>query len=92
MARYVFTNTSDWLFPTNPVTLANTKETSDINTQIYRMIVTHNHTTKIRRTCFDQCVKDFSSKFSSAESSCLNSCIRKGDEMLSDISFDLRSV
>jgi hypothetical protein len=88
MIRYALTNTSDWLFPTDPLYAANAKDNIETNTNIMNILFKSEDRLKVRRLCFDQCVNDFNNtSVSVSEASCLRSCTNDAEKILTDLSF-----
>lgn len=86
--KFAFTNTSEWLFPTNPLKAADTKNVMERNKKILNAIFKSEDNQKVSRSCFDKCVSDFSNtNFSSNEQSCLRNCTMQVHSLMSDFSF-----
>jgi hypothetical protein len=86
--RYALTNTSDWLFPTNPVLAANSQHRVEDNRKIMNLFFKSEDKLKVRRMCFDQCVNDFSAtNYNNSESACMRNCVSQSEQLLTDFSF-----
>jgi hypothetical protein len=90
---YLYSNINEWLFPVNPVTAANAKNVLETNQKINNLLVDQTHLLKVKRSCFEQCVTDFSStNFQANEKACLNNCSNQSYNLLYDFSFSTNNI
>ncbi len=90
-ARYVYSNTSEWLFNKDPTFVF-----SDVyknNVKLFSAIYSDSDALFGKRLCFERCAHDFkSTKFSLTEKSCLNSCLRATDSFLYNNNLNLGNI
>ena len=90
-ARYVLTNTSEWLFNKDPTFAFS--DTYKNNVKIFSKIFSTEDVLFAKRLCFDKCVNDFkSTKFSLIESSCLNTCLQSSESFLYNVNINLGNI
>ncbi len=90
-ARYVLTNTSEWLFNKDPTfTFSDTYKN---NVKLFSKIFSTSDILFTKRLCFDKCVNDFkSTNFSLTENACLNSCLHSAESFLYNVNVKLDNI
>jgi hypothetical protein len=90
-ARYVFTNSSEWLFNNDPLLAAS--DTYKNNQLLFRKIFSNSDINFTRRLCYDKCVNEFeSSEFSLKERACINSCLNSTQSFLFNLNVNLNNI
>ena len=90
-ARYVYTNSSEWLFNKDP-TFAFSDAYKN-NVKLFSRIFSTSDVLFAKRLCFDKCVNDFkSTSYSLTEKACLNSCLRTTESFLYNTNINLDNI
>ncbi len=89
-AKYVYTNTSEWLFGKDP--LYTFSDNYKKNIQIFNAIFSESDVFYAKRLCFDKCVNDFkSANFSLTEKACMTSCLATAESFLYNLNINLEN-
>ncbi len=90
-AKYVYTNTSDWLFSKDPTFALSDKYKKNVS--IFNILFSVEDTSMTKRLCFDKCVDDFqSTNYSLKEKACMNSCISSNEKFLFNLDSKLDNI
>ncbi len=90
-ARYVLTNSSEWLFNKDPRFIFS--DTYKNNVKLFSRLYSISDVLFAKRLCFDKCVDDFKSTcYSLTEKACINSCLNATESFLYNTNINLDNV